>query len=529
MTVGLGPGGRARPFGRADLRVPRAAPKERAEAPPRPKDKPSLLLAVNRGMLSIELDQPFALGPVQVDKLSLSLPNVRFPVDLSGGVTRLRHKRGALTQLGLSLGLPEVAAFVAPRLRGVLGEGTPDVGLVATRWGVAVGLRLGNRALAFDVVVVPTDRDVRLVPEHARGVHLGAAPHVLAVRALAEACRPWGKVVGSVVVVQDAVAAVVRHVLPAAGARAPAVDGTRWDEIVADADRLSCQVSVSRAPAALPAEAIRAIEQADIALEADEAAIAGDMDEARRQYLLALERAPRHPEITTRIAWIDVLAGERAEAALATLVDAFPAVDAGILGGELLRAVGDDDGAIAAFSRAAHNESFAPLASLTWLEVAKIASNTKQRLDAIDHAVTRAPALEEARWMRLEARLDMGDGLGARADAEHLEAAARGPESRYRVWMSAAAVFLHRGYVPEARVLFERALRYAPESAEASLGLARSLSAAGDGRRALDLLARASTLLSRRGQTMPEVEIELAKGLVEFAADRPAAIARVRT
>lgn len=529
MAVGLGPGGRARSFGRVDLRVPRAAPQERADIPARPKDKPSLLLSVNRGTLSIELDQPFGLGPVLVDKLCLSLPNVRFPVDLSGGVTRLRHKRGALTQLGVSITLPELATFIAPRLRGILGAATPDVGLVAAPWGISVGLRLGNAALAFDVIVVPTDRDVRLVPERARGIHIGTPPHVLAVRALAEACRPLGHVAGSALILEDTVAHVVRHVLPAAGARAPAVDGTRWDGISTDADRLSFQIALSRAPAELPAEALRAIEQADIALDADEAAIAGDLDEARRRYLLALERAPRHPEITTRIAWIDAVAGERAEAALATLVDAFPAVDAGILGGKLLTAVGDEDGATAAYSGAAHTEPFAPLAALTWLEVAKLAPGTRQRLEAIDQAVARAPSLEEARWMRLTVRLDLGDGAGARADAEHLEAAARGPEVRYRVWMRAAEAFLERGYLPDARYLFERALRYAPESAEASLGLARSLKAAGDGRRSLDLLARASTLLSRKGQTLPEVEIELAKGLVEFASDRPAAIARVRT
>lgn len=529
MTVGLGPGGRARSFGRADLRVPRAAPKERAEVPSRPKDKPSLLLSVHRGTLSIELDHPFALGPVLVDKLALALPHVRFPVDLSGGVTRFRHKRGTLTQLGLSLELHDLAGFVAPRLRGIVGAATPEVGLVATPWGLSVGMRLGGAALAFDVVVVPTDREVRLVPERARGVRLGAPPHVLAVRALAEACRPLGHVVGSVVILNDIVAHVVRHVLPAAGARAPAVEGTRWDGVTVDADRLSLQIAVSGAPAALPAEAIRAIEQADIALDADEAAVAGDLDEARRRYLFALERAPRHPEITTRIAWIDAIAGERAEAALATLVDAFPAVDAGILGGKLLRAVGDDDGALAAYSTAAHNEPFAPLAALTWLEVADLSPTTRQRLDAIDQAIVRSPALEDARWKRLEVRLDLGDGSGARADAEHLEATARGPEARYRVWMQAADAFLHRGYVVEARQLFERALRYAPESADASLGLARALKAAGDGRRGLDLLARASAILSRKGQTMPEVEIELAKGLVEFASDRPAAIARVRT
>src|SRR4029079_16145946 len=114
-----------------------------------------------------------------------------------------RHKRGMLTQLGLSVALPELAGVVAPRWRGILGEGTPEVGLVATPWGISVGLRLGRAALAFDVVVVPTERDVRLVPERARGVKIGAPPHVLAVRALAEACRPMGRVVGSAVILHD--------------------------------------------------------------------------------------------------------------------------------------------------------------------------------------------------------------------------------------------------------------------------------------------------------------------------------------
>jgi len=529
MASGRGPGEHARSFGRAPpLRVPTTTVRSGADEKPRPADRPTLLLSVHRGTLSIELDQPFALGPITVDDLALALPSVRFPVDLTGGVSRFRHRRGMLTRLAISAEIDRLAASIAPRLRGVLGEGTPELGIVATDLGASVGMRLGGAALAFEVVVVPNERDVRLVPQRARGLGLGSPPYVLALRALAEVCRPFGRLAGSAVIVPDAVGALVRHVLPLSGARAPSVAGARWEAPASEEGRLSLQIDVSSAPPALAPAAIRAIEQAELTADADAIAASGDLDEARRRYLLTLERAPRHPEISSRIAWIDVVLGERHEAALSTLVDAMPAVDAGLLGGALLAAIGDDGGATAAYARAAHAEAFAPLAALAWLEVSRLASELGARLDALDHAVARSPSLEEARWERLAVRLDVGDAAGARADAEHLEAAARGPEARHRIWSRAADAFLSRGYVVEARALFERALRYAPESAEAVLGLALSLRAAGEGRRALDLLARASALATRAGRVMPSIEIELAQSLVEHASDRPAAIARVR-
>src|SRR6185369_2027983 len=161
-------------------------------------------------------------------------------------------------------------------------------------------------------------------------------------------------------------------------------------------------------------------------------------------------------------------------------------------------------------------------------DVARMAGELDERMEALEQAVTRAPALDVARWARLEARLLLADIRGARADADHLEAAARGAEARHAVWRRAADAFLARGLVAEAGALFERALRYAPDSADAVLGLARSLRAAGQDRRALDLFARAAALAARSGRAVPAAEMELARGLAEIASDRPAAIARVR-
>ena len=95
--------------------------------------------------------------------------------------------------------MSELESLGAPRLRGLArGGGRPssviapiDAGLArrdpARRRGARV--RRGRRADRAAIV--------RLVPERARGVGLGAPPHVLALRALAPRVRPAGRVAGS--------------------------------------------------------------------------------------------------------------------------------------------------------------------------------------------------------------------------------------------------------------------------------------------------------------------------------------------
>ena len=55
-----------------------------------------LRLAVTKGGLGLELDQALTLGIFEIERLTVSLVGLSFPVDLSGGVARFRHRRGAL-------------------------------------------------------------------------------------------------------------------------------------------------------------------------------------------------------------------------------------------------------------------------------------------------------------------------------------------------------------------------------------------------------------------------------------------------
>ncbi|MEP7120640.1 MAG: hypothetical protein ABJE95_07015 [Byssovorax sp.] len=532
MAVGrergsLSPSRRGAPL----LRAPEASPRA---PPPTPTERPLLRLAVSRGLLGLELDAPWSVGPLRVTELQAGLPGVRFPVDLTGGVARFRHRRGELTRLCLEIHATELVAWAAPRLRGILGDGVPELVLAPIDGGLLVGIRRGSMALAFDTIVAPLDGDLRFLPERARGVGLGAPPHVLAMRALGALVGPLGRAIGSAILVPAVAAQLARHVLPAAGARAPSAAAVRWEAPIAELGRFVIEARAGAAPPELSDRILRALELAELAGEADSAAFAGDLDDARDRYLTVLERAPRHPEITQRLAWIDAVNGDRAEGALSTLIDALPAVDTGALGGQLLAAVGDHDGARVALARGARAEPYGSLAALLWLALAQrggeepdIAS-LGERLDALDQAIARAPALDLARWARLELRLDLADLRGAKADIDHLEAAARGAEARHAVFRRAADAFLARGLLVDSASLFERALRYAPESVEAVLGLARSLRAAGRDHRAMDLFARAVALASRKGKAAPAAELELARALAEIAGDRPAAVARAR-
>ncbi|WP_437285604.1 tetratricopeptide repeat protein [Sorangium sp. So ce406] len=500
-------------------------------APRPPDDRPVLRLAVSKGALAIELGEPFALGPLRVTELVVRLAGIRFPVDLSGGVARFRHRRGQLARIAVEAQGSDLAGWAAPRLRGFFGEGTPQLLIAPIEDGALVALRSGETALAFEVAVAPGERALRLLPERARGVGLEAPPHALALRALSLIAGAHGRLVEGAVVLDAAVERIVRVLLPAAGARAPAVGGVQWTAVAAEAGRFRAEGALGEMPPALSDRALRALEAAELAGAADELALAGGLDQARYHYLSALERAPRHPEISGRLAWLDLVIGDRAEGALSTVVEAMPAVDAGLLGGALLEAVGDRDGAFSALARAAHAEPYGPLAALAWLRAARLADTFDVRLDALNLGVARAPGLESLRWARLEARLDVADVRGALADAEHLEAAARGPDARHAVYRRAAEMVLARGHAADARALFERALRYAPESPDAVAGLARSLRAAGEGRRALDLLARARALAARSGaggESARALDLELARGLAEIAGDLPAAVARVR-
>ena len=508
---------------------PLGPPPAPATAEPLAEDlRVPLRLTVTRGTLGLELYEPVELGPLMVTALSLSLPGLKFPVDLSGGVARFRNRRGELEHVRFELDLDALGALLASRTRDVLTGPERRTQVWPIPSGIGVGLSTRGRALAFDVLWAPELGAARFVVAHARGVGLKVPALAYALRALDTALPGIGVRRGRMLVIPDAGGALGRALMPAVGARIPSAARVRFGALEQDRDRAVIELDSSFAPGGLAPSVARELELALLVAEADQALAAGEIDEARKGYLAALEQAPRHPEIVQIVAEIDARVEARAEAALGLLVETVPAHQAGMIGAELLHQTGDSDAAREAVREFVRDEPFAPLAALSFCRLAELESDAAARTAALDAAVARAPGLGEARWARFEARLARGDVEGAIADAEHVEAGVVGARARHEACRRAARLILEQGYVTEAGRMFERALRYVPDDAAATAGLARALLESGKKERALTLLERAIALSEKRGRPDADALLDLAKVLASDARDLPQAIARVR-
>jgi tetratricopeptide (TPR) repeat protein len=506
-----------RPSGSGGPEVPRSEP-------PVP-----LRLTVARGALGLELYEAVEIGPLEVARLSLVLPGLNFPLDVSGGVPTFRHRRGDLEHVELRLSLTALARWLEPRLRQVMG-GNLERPVRAWVHGAALGVgAVGTAgALAFDLLWAPVQGDARFVVAGARGARLGAPALGFALRALDAAFSGTAERRGRIASFARAGLRIGRAVMPAVGARAPAAGRVRFGEFEVDGDLLHVELDSENPAVELGLDAARALELGELAADADEALARGDLDAARAGYLTALERAPRHPELARLVAEIDASVGGRAEAALGMLVETTQATEAGAIGAELLGRTGDFDGARRAIEVAARSEPFAPLAAMLWARLAELEPSLGERLACLDHAVSLAPALGRVRRARFVARLERGDVAGALADAEHLEAEQSGARQRYEACLGAGRALADAGFARDAGKMFERALRYVPDDAQATAGLARALSSAGQRARALGLFERAVEIGERVGQADAAALLDLGKAVAADLGDLPQAVARVR-
>jgi tetratricopeptide (TPR) repeat protein len=487
-----------------------------------------LRLSVTKAGLGLELAEPIAIGFMEMDQLSIALTGLSFPLDLSSGVARFRHRRGALERFSLTARREKVVSAMAPRLRGALGGATPAFSLADLPGGVMVGMCEGQKALAFDLLWAPSEADARWIVCGARAIGLAAPALAIALQAAATAAGSAVAQSGALLAFPDAATVLARHALPAIGARVPDARGVRFGPLESNSAEFRIACDQAFAPPLLSPRVVQELEFARLAETADTALARGLFDDARASYLALLEQSPRDAELARRIAEVDRAAGGRSEAALSTLLETMPAAEAGTSAAELLASAGDGKAALLAFRQAAEREPYGSLAALALLRASTLAPEREKKA-LLDQAIARAPALEPTRWARLEMLLQSADLVGAMADAEHLEAAARGARRRHEVWRHAAERFLAHGHHGKAVTLFERALRYVPEEPSALTGLARSLLKAGRTGRALSLMARAVELAEEKGVESFAAVLQLAPALAESTAHDSHAVARLRT
>jgi tetratricopeptide (TPR) repeat protein len=487
-----------------------------------------LRLTASHGTLGLELYEGVEIGPLGVVALTITLPGLKFPLDLSGGVPKFRHRRGELAHLTLDLPLVGLERWIAPRVGGLLDAAARAPTLWVLPSGIGVGLVGQRQALAFELLWAPEHADARWVVANARAVGLDIPALGLALRVVDSALGRLFEREGRVLRLTRVGERIGRLLLPAVGARAPAASAARFVAFSAAEGHLGAVLDASAPEAELGVDVLRALDLARVTASADDDLARGETERARAGYMTALERAPRHPELVRIVAEIDAKIDGRTEAALALLVESVPATQAGMVGAELLCRTSDLGGARQAVEHAVRHEPFAPLGALSWLRLAELDPEPPSRFLALDRAVAQAPGLTAPRFARFEARVGRGDLAGALADAEHLEASERGARARHRSLTDAARRLLDAGFVREAGRIYERALRYLPDDAAATAGLARALSLAGRSRRALALLERAVALSERAGEPDADALIDLAKTLADAAGDLPQAVARVR-
>ena len=73
-------------------------------------------LNIRDGRVVVALDRPYPIGPAEISKLAVEIPDLSFPFDLSGGAERFRHHRGTMLNGQLSFAEASLAKWLAQRL-----------------------------------------------------------------------------------------------------------------------------------------------------------------------------------------------------------------------------------------------------------------------------------------------------------------------------------------------------------------------------------------------------------------------------
>ena len=537
---------------RALLRVFMSSPHPRPKRPKRPQapegkaaDRaPStgsplatLRLAIGRGGIAIELDDDVAIGPARLVDLSIRLPGLPFPLDVSGGVARFRHRRGQLARLELDLDGDRLAPHLARDWRGILSADLPEVWLAVEPWGARVALRTpmdplakGPRpVLAFDLVVDPTDRGLRLHVLRPRGVDLPAPARVLALRAVESATHRVAVREGGRFVLDGLPDKVAEYILPDLGVRMPAITPMpfAW---YATAHRAGSIVASHDGGPELHEHVLRARELHDVHLRVDEALIVSDYPRARASILDALELAPHEPALLYLLADLDRHAGNRAEAALSTLARAPRSArpqDGGLMG-TLHEETGDVPAALATYTLSAERDDVSWLGAACFAKAAALCDQPFDALDWLDRAIVRDPTDASLHGVRVRVAFAAGRPGEARSSVEHLDAMLVGAEAKYAVWLLAGQAASERGFGGEAIALYERALARVPDEPRALAGLGTTMIHERRIARGVSLLHRALERAEEASLPTAPIALALAKALADGLDNLPGAIARVR-
>ncbi len=242
---------------------------------------------------------------------------------------------------------------------------------------------------------------------------------------------------------------------------------------------------------------------------ADDLLAQSDTPAARAAFLESLDLAVGEPQILQELAEIDLCDGGRAESALSFLQECVPgaalsertstedsAIDARfeLLVGRALLGTGRKDIAKEALTRALSLEPNGVFAAFCACQLLALEPDVEERGRLLDHAVSRAPFLEPARWLRFQHVLKRKQWRIALSDAEQIEAAQSTTSERCATCLRLGAAFLEHEQIDSAGQWLKRALRLCPDQPEVQAELARYFVKMGEPLRAAELMQSALRL-----------------------------------
>jgi len=523
-------------------KVKRAASKAAPASP-----RVTLCLTLGGRQIGLALGAKVALGPLSVDELEVSFPNLAFPIDVSGGVSRFRHRRGVLRRARISVTWEGLVAFAAPRLRDLVAPGVPRLRVTrvretsvlvevaeapgarrATEEPAALAWSRTKAVLAFELALGLDDDDLTLVVAEARGAGLEGPATRLAMEAAARLLGPSFRVDGATFHLPKLTRALAAIVYPEAGARAPHTPTMGAPGLALDDRGLEVTFREGRGFVG-DATFVRAREGARLTAAADTKLQQGDLLGARAALVDALTTAPRHPDVARRLVELDTGAEGRTEAALAILREAEHggALRLGDLPATLLARAGDLHAAHARAVRDAEREPAPTLRALVRTEAAATSPDPLAALHELDEACIDAQSFGFAHFFAIERALEAGRFEDAEAHLGLLEALVTAPADKSAVLVAAGAVYARRGHAARGRSAFERALQFAPDDTLALTGLGEALVAAGQAARGATVLLRAAEVATT-AEEVARANLALARCLLVDLGDAAAAIARAR-
>ena len=548
-------------------RVASPSPRRRDRQPPRlDDDEPTLQLAIGRDGIGLELSGAVDFGAARLLAARAKLVGVRFPLDVTGGVERFRHRRTSLELATIAIEHAATERWLASQAHDLLARGAVDarIGIVARRDDE--GERRGDLRVelasiedaaiaAFDVTLGAHGGGMVLFAHRPRGASLSTPVLAIAGRLFSRlATALGGRARGVRLDLADPSRLAVVAAFVARGARVPTRDAvvvTKIDPRGEGAPESGTWWTVSMERAATPASPssrFASLAELDrLASEGDVALVEGSSERARELYLRALERAPRHKAILMRLAELDAATAERPEAALTWLREAQRARGATsqdrddnelgrtMLGASLHARTGATGRARAAFDRSgqwALEDGEPRLAARCFAHAASTyedlpLGDARKALEALlDRALSADPSETSSRWRRARLRIEAGDDEGALEDVQHLEAQTHAREGRRAMLLRAASMWGAAGRNDRAVPAYERALRYAPDDRLIVAGLGSALVSAGEAPRGAALIARALSLPGDEA-SHDALVLDLARALADRLGDLPAAIARL--